>query len=46
MESLGRTSIKTKLANGSQSKCTGAERTKCGELVTLPSILYAINKKN
>ena len=50
MESFGRTSIKNKLTNSSQSKYTGEERTKRGELVTvlvtLPSILYAINKKN
>ena len=45
MEIFGRTSIKNKLTNSSQSKYTGAERTKRGELVTLPSILYAINKK-
>ena len=46
MEIFGRTSIKNKLTNSSQSKNTGAERTKSGELVTSPSILYAINKKN
>ena len=46
MEIFGWTSIKNKLTNSSQSEYTGAKRTKRGELVTLPSILYAINKKN